>query len=86
MYTMKINFHQSDWHNFYRDAKEEIPDDSPPSRGGMVFMHCFVDADHASNCVTRRSQTGILTFLNRTPIEWYSKRQNTIESSTFGSY
>ena len=47
----------ADWHDFYRDAKEQIPDDSPPSRGRMVSMHCFVDADHASNRVTRRSQT-----------------------------
>jgi hypothetical protein len=30
----------SDRHNFYRDAKEQIPDDSPPSREKMVFMHC----------------------------------------------
>ena len=75
----------ADWHDFYRDAKEQIPDDSPPSRGRMVSMHCFVDADHASNRVTRRSQTGILIFLNRAPIAWYSKRQNTVESSTFGS-
>jgi hypothetical protein len=50
----------------------------------MVSMHCFVDADHASNRVIR-SQTGILIFLNRAPTAWYSKRQNTVESSTFGS-
>jgi hypothetical protein len=50
----------------------------------MVSMHCFVDADHASHEVTRQSQTGILVFLNRAPIEWHSKRQNTVESSTFG--
>jgi hypothetical protein len=51
----------------------------------MVSMQCFVDADHASNRVTRRSQTGIAIFLNRAPIVWYSKQQNTVESSTFGS-
>jgi hypothetical protein len=48
-------------------------------------MNCFVDADHAGNRVTRRSQTGILIFLNRSPIIWYSKAQNTVETSTFGS-
>ena len=48
-------------------------------------MTCVVDADHAGNRVTRRSQTGILLFCNRTPIQWYSKRQNTVETSTFGS-
>ena len=35
--------------------------------------------------MTRRSQTGVIIFLNRAPILWYSKRQNTVESSTFGS-
>ena len=54
-------------------------------RGHAVSSHRFVDADHASNTVTRRSQTGILIFLNRAPIVWYSKRQNTVETSTFGS-
>ena len=57
----------------------------PPPRGRAVSSHCFVDADHASNTVTRRSQTGILIFLNRAPIVWYSKQQNTMETSTFGS-
>ena len=35
--------------------------------------------------MTCRSQTGILIFLNWAPIIWYSKRQNTVETSTFGS-
>ena len=48
-------------------------------------MSCFVDADHAGWQATRRSQTGILIYVNRAPILWYSKRQNTVETSTFGS-
>ena len=47
--------------------------------------NCFVDADHAGNRVTRRSHTGIIMYCNTAPIIWYSKRQNTVESSTFGS-
>ena len=35
--------------------------------------------------MTRRLQTGILIFLNCAPIIWYSKRQNTVEMSTFGN-
>jgi hypothetical protein len=34
--------------------------------------------------ITRRSTTGIILFMNGAPIIWYSKRQNTIESSSFG--
>ena len=48
-------------------------------------MTTFVDSDHAGNLATRRSQTGILIFLNKAPIVWFSKRQNTVETSTFGS-
>ena len=44
-----------------------------------------MDADHAGNKVTRRSHTGIMIFVNSAPITWYSKHQNTVESSTFGS-
>ncbi len=74
-----------DWHDFYRGAKEPIPGDAPEPRGNVVLTHCFVDADHAGNRVTRRSQSGILLFVNRAPVIWYSKRQNTVETSTFGS-
>ena len=78
-------FKEYDWYNFYRDAKERLPSDMPLLRGRLVSTHCFVDSDHTGDKVTRRSQTGILMFLNRTPTIWYSKRQNTVETSTFGS-
>ena len=45
----------------------------------------FVDSDHAGNTITRRSHTGILVFMNLAPIIWFSKKQNNVESSTFGA-
>jgi len=53
-------------------------------RGNPVNTTCFVDANRAGSLVTRRSQTGILIFVTKSPIVWYSKRQNTVETSTFG--
>ena len=50
-----------------------------------MSTHCFVDANHAGDKTTRRSMTGILIFCNRAPIIWHSKRQNRVETSTFGS-
>jgi hypothetical protein len=35
--------------------------------------------------VTGRSVTAILHFLNQTPMDWYSKKQATVETATFGS-
>ena len=56
-----------------------------PPRGNGVTTHCFKDADLAGNTVIRRSQTVILIFINRAPIIWHIKRQNTVEASTYGS-
>ena len=53
--------------------------------GHSVSIHAFVDANHAGNVVTRRSHSGIIIYVNNAPIIWFSKRQNTVESSTFGS-
>lgn len=78
-------FMTHDWGEFYRNAAEAIPPNAPPPRGKPVSTHCFVDADNAGNTVTRRSQMGILIFVNRAPIIWLSKRTNTVETSTFGS-
>jgi hypothetical protein len=71
--------------DFYRDAHKEIPPVAPDPQGHAVQISCFVDADHAANQQTHKSQTGIFGFLNKAPISWYSKQQNTVESSTFGS-
>ena len=71
--------------SIYRDAVDEIPKNAPEPRGKSVQVNVYVDADHAGNKVTRRSQTGILIFLNMAPISWFSKKQSTVESSTFGS-
>ena len=34
---------------------------------------------------TGRSVTGVLHFINQTPIEWFSKKQPTAETATYGS-
>ena len=78
-------FKKCDWSDFYRGVEEAIPGDMPNPRGNAMSTHCFVDASHGSDRATRRSQTGILIFCNKAPIIWHSKRQNTVEASTFGS-
>jgi len=64
---------------------EDIPDDMPKPVTKPVSITVYVDASHGSDLVTRRSVTGILLCVNKTPVKWYSKRQNTVESSTYGS-
>jgi hypothetical protein len=75
----------TDWNSFYPKAKEELPENMPEPRGKMVQVIVFVDASYGCDLLTRRSRTGILIYINRAPVIWYSKKQNTIETSTFGS-
>jgi len=74
-----------DWTDFYKDVKEQIPKDAPEPLGESVEMMAYIDSDHAVDKVTRRSRTGVLIFLNRSPILWYSKKQSSIKMSSFGS-
>ena len=34
--------------------------------------------------MTRRSHNGVLIFINKASIQWFSKQQNTVETITFG--
>ena len=74
-----------DWSSFNPQIEEELPPRMPEPLGNPLTLHVFVDANHAGNVVTRRSHTGILLFVQNSPIQWLSKRQNTVETSTFGS-
>jgi hypothetical protein len=80
-------FPRQDWSatEFGDDLIEEIPLNAPASRGHGFVMRAFVDADLAGDTITRRSRTGFLVYLNMAPIFWLSKKQNSVETSTFGS-
>ena len=75
-----------DWTNsVYGDFQEEIPDDVPTPLGKWVTLSHYVDANLFHCLLTGRSVTGILHFLNKTPVDWFSKKQNTVETATYGS-
>ena len=76
---------EQNWDEFYPDAREEIPHDMPPPKSRPVHITAYVDADHAHDLVTRRSVTGILIYLNSTPIRSICKRQTRVETSTYGA-
>ena len=57
----------------------------PEPRGLPMSTSAFVDANLACDKKNRRNQTGVLIFINKAPIHWYSKRQPSVESSTFGA-
>ena len=76
---------EHDWSDFYQDYQECTPGDMPEPRGNPVQMTCYEDSDHAGDVVSRRSRTGVLILLGMAPILWHSKKQGSIETSSFGS-
>jgi hypothetical protein len=84
-YIDLIRFKEVDWKPMYGDMKEALPDNAPEPRGKEVDIRVFVDTDHAGDKISRRSRTSFVVFINNAPVIWFLKRQNTVESSVFGS-
>ena len=77
---------EQDWaKSVYGDVKELLPQDAPEPLGKYVTLTHYVDANLMHDLVTGRSVTGILHLLNKTPIDWFSKKQGTVETATYGS-
>jgi hypothetical protein len=75
-----------DWaYSVYGRVEEVIPEDIPTPLGKRVVQTSYVDANLYHNLMTGRSVTGALHFLNQTPIDWYSRKQSTVETATYGS-
>ena len=75
-----------DWsYTVYGDVAEIVPEDTPVPLGKFVTITHFVDANLFHCKLTGRSVTGILDLVNKTPIDWYSKKQATVETATYGS-
>ena len=84
------SFQRQDWsYSIYsspgEEAKEALPPNMPKPLGKGFTIRCFVDADHAEETLTRRPRTGYIVLLNSAPIYWCSKKNASVETSTFGS-
>ena len=76
---------QPEWKYVYGECREQIPENAPEAKGKPITITSFVDANLMHCMATGRSASGVLHMLNKTPIEWFSKRQNQVETATYGS-
>ena len=53
--------------------------------GKAVVTTTTMDANLNHCLATGISLTGCLYVVNKTPVDWYSKKQATVESATYGS-
>ena len=55
------------------------------SRGELNLQCVHLLTHHTGDVSTRWSHTGFIIFLNSAPIYWFSKKQTSVETSSFGS-
>ena len=67
------------------ERPEDIDPEHPVPKGKVVRTTSFVDANLMHDAVTGRSASGIIEFLNNTPVDWLAKRQSQVETATYGS-
>jgi hypothetical protein len=56
--------------------------DAPELLDKHVTLSHYVDANLKHDVATGRSVTGILHLVNKSPIEWYSKKQATTDKAS----
>ena len=69
----------------YPKAMEDIEKYLPPPLVDELVIIVFVDSDHAHDKVTRWSITGIIMIVGRTPVFYYIKQQEVVETSTYSA-
>ena len=75
-----------DWtYSLYGNVHELLLDDMPDPLGEAVTTATTMDANLNHCLATGKSLTACLHFVNKTPVDWYSKKQPTVETSTYGS-
>ena len=75
-----------DWtYSAYGDVHEILPDDMPEPLDRSVVTATSMDANLNHCLATGKSLTGCFHFVNKTPVNWYSKKQATAETATYGS-
>ena len=75
-----------DWSfTVYGNVQEIIPNNCPKPLGKSVTTTTTLDANLLHCLATGASLTACLHFCNQTPTDWYSKKQATVETATYGS-
>jgi hypothetical protein len=71
---------EHDWsRSVYGEITEVIVQDAPEPLGKDVTTTHYVDANLMHDLVTGSSVSATLYLVNKTPLDWYSKKQGTVD-------
>ena len=75
-----------DWGNTaYSNSEEDFPAEGPEPKGKRVVLTHYYDANLMHNVLSGKLVTGVFHLMNLTPLQWYSKKQATVETATYGA-
>lgn len=74
-----------EWKYVYGEAKEELPSKMLEPKGKAVRITAFCDANLLHDIITGQAVMGIILMLTKTPVDWMSKSQATVETAMYGS-
>jgi hypothetical protein len=69
----------------YGNISKLLPTNALTPLGKYVTLTNYFDANLYHDMLTGCSITGLLHLLNKTPIDWYSKKQESVGTATYGS-
>ena len=69
----------------YKGEKEYLPYNLPEALGVPVILAAYMDENFLHDVTTHKSVTSILHLINKNPIEWFTRRQPTVDMDTYGS-
>ena len=58
---------------------------TPPPKGKSAQVMAFCDSALAACKVLGKASTGVLTFVNQTPVDWHSKLQKPTKTAVCGA-
>ncbi len=73
-----------DWGDVYADSDEEFLPEMQVPKGQPVCTTTFVDANLVHELTNGKSVSSIIHMINLKPTDWYCKKQNRVESATYG--
>lgn len=66
------------------NTSDLLPEDALAPKGKHAVTISYHDANLYHSVMTGRSVTRVLCFLNKTPVDWCSKKQAVVESAAYG--
>ena len=69
----------------YPDSVEELDENMPEAFGPELQTSVWFDSDHGHDALTKRSCTGLVVMVGRTPVYWSAKRQTSIQTSSYSA-